>query len=369
MNILYLTNIPTPYRVDFFNELGKFCTLTVLYERRSAENRNTKWLNNKANNFRAHFLKGMKFGADSSLSFDVIEWIKDRSFDLVVIGGYSTPTGMLAINYLKLKKIPFVLNVDGGLVKKDNFVKYFIKRYFISSANFWLSPGSNATEYLIHYGAKKSKTYEYPFSSVKDNDVLTVEKLKTVDKIALRNEIGIKEEEVILTVGQIIHRKGIDVLIEAAKETREVGFYIVGGEQTREYQNMLDEWNIKNVYFVGFRDKNELNKYYLAADLFVLPTREDIWGLVINEAMSKGLPIITTDRCVAGLELIENGVNGYLVPSEDSIKLKQTIESLIYDEDAINKISINNLLKIRNYTIESMAKVHLDILNKILESR
>ena len=105
MNILYLTNIPTPYRVDFFNELGKFCTLTVLYERRSAENRNTKWLNNKANNFRAHFLIGMKFGADSSLSFDVIEWIKDKSFDLVVIGGYSTPTGMLAINYLKLKQL------------------------------------------------------------------------------------------------------------------------------------------------------------------------------------------------------------------------------------------------------------------------
>lgn len=55
----------------------------------------------------------------------------------------------------------------------------------------------------------------------------------------------------------------------------------------------------------------------MAADIFVHPTREDIWGLVVNEAMAKGLPVITTDRCVAGLELIKNESVGRIVPVEN----------------------------------------------------
>lgn len=369
MKILFLTNIPTPYRVDFFSELGKLCELTVLYERKTADNRNVKWLNKRANNFNGHYLDGKNVGEDSSFSFEIIKFLKDQTFDLVVIGGYSTPTGMLAINYLKLKKIPFVLNIDGGLIKKDNLIKYCIKKYFISSASYWLSPGSSATEYLVHYGAKKNKTYEYPFTSIKEDDILTEYDLKKIEKSAVRDEIGITEKKVVITVGQIIHRKGIDVLIESAKKTKDIGFYIIGGEPTKEYQNMVDTWNLQNIHFVGFKTKSELDKYYLAADLFVLPTREDIWGLVVNEAMSKGLPIITTDKCVAGLELIKDGINGYIIPSEDSNKLKQAIENIIYDENALNRISVNNLIKIKKYTIESMVEAHIDIFNKILESR
>ena len=64
--------------------------------------------------------------------------------------------------------------------------------------------------------------------------------------------------------------------------------------------------NLKNVYFIPFQNSDIIELYFKAADLFVFPTREDIWGLVINEAMANALPIITTDRCVAGLELIEN---------------------------------------------------------------
>ena len=65
--------------------------------------------------------------------------------------------------------------------------------------------------------------------------------------------------------------------------------------------------------------KPELATYYQAADLFVFPTREDIWGLVINEALSFGLPVITTRKCVAGVEMIKEGVNGSIV-SEDNVE-------------------------------------------------
>ena len=63
-----------------------------------------------------------------------------------------------------------------------------------------------------------------------------------------------------------------------------------------------------------FMRKDQLKEYFLISDLFILPTKEDIWGLVMNEAMGYGLPVITTDKCIAGVELITDEINGYIVP-------------------------------------------------------
>ena len=103
-------------------------------------------------------------------------------------------------------------------------------------------------------------------------------------------------------------------------------------------------------------------------DEIVFPTREDVWGLVINEAMAYGLPIITTDKCIAGLELIKNGENGYIVPVEDENILYEQMNKLILDEALRKKMGENSLKKIHEYTFETMAKVHMDFLNDYSES-
>ena len=108
--------------------------------------------------------------------------------------------------------------------------------------------------------------------------------------------------------------------------------------------------------------KEKLVQYYKAADLFALPTREDIWGLVINEAMAYGLPVITTDKCVAGLELVEDGVNGYIIPTEDSEILADRIQKVLQKDTA--QMGARSLEKIRNYTIENMVKAHIQIFEK-----
>lgn len=93
--------------------------------------------------------------------------------------------------------------------------------------------------------------------------------------------------KVVLTVGQFIHRKGFDVLLEAWKDcSKDAELYIVGAEPTEEYQRIKEELELNNAYFVGFKTEDQLKQYYKAADLFVLSTREDIWGLVVNEAMA-----------------------------------------------------------------------------------
>ena len=137
----------------------------------------------------------------------------------------------------------------------------------------------------------------------------------------------------------------------------EVGIYIVGGEPTEEYLQLREKYNLKNVYFCGFMEPEELEKYYILSDLFVLPTRKDAWGLVINEAMAKGLPVITTNRCVAGLELITDDSIGQIIPVGDAHKLALAISKQI--ETISNERSNLVLNRIKEFTVEQMAQVHL----------
>ena len=118
----------------------------------------------------------------------------------------------------------------------------------------------------------------------------------------------------------------------------------------------------QQVQFIGFKKKEELKEYYVAADLFCLQTRGDVWGLVINEAMATGLPVITTDKCGAGLELVQNGREGFIVAAENYHKVAAAIQKIIDNDDMRRMMATNSLLKINNYTIKKMAKAHYSAL-------
>ena len=147
---------------------------------------------------------------------------------------------------------------------------------------------------------------------------------------------------------------------------RDIGVYIIGGNPNEKYLSIKNENQLDNVHFLEFKNSHDLEEYYKIANIFVLPTREDIWGLVINEAMAKGLPIVTTNKCVAGLELVENEKNGFIVPVDNEEELKKAIEKIINNKKLQETMSNNNIEKIKSYTIENMAKVHIKIFENII---
>ncbi|PWX43937.1 hypothetical protein CYK83_12240 [Clostridium perfringens] len=151
-----------------------------------------------------------------------------------------------------------------------------------------------------------------------------------------------------MSVGQFIYRKGLDVLLEAWNyiDNDNVHLLIIGeGEKKSEYKKIIQDNNYNNVSIMNFMDKRTLFRYYKACDLFVLPTREDIWGLVINEAMACGLPIITTDKCIAGIELIEDYKNGFIIPTDNSKELSKKLNKLISNKNLCEQMSKNNIKK------------------------
>ena len=360
---MFISNVPSPYRVAFFNELGKHCLLTVLFEKSTSDERDESWKKYSFDNFSGIIMNGKSVNTDSAICFDVIKYLKCLDYDEVICSDFSSPTGILAVNYMRRKKISYYLEADGGFPGVSTGLKYHLKHAIIKGAKGYFSTSDSLDEYFLMYGAKMSQLIRYPFSSVYDSDVLS-ELMSESDKKNLRQELSIPEDRVLIAVGQFIYRKGFDLLIEATKELpSDVGVYIVGGSPSQELLDVKEKNNLCNLHFLQFMDKANLFRYYQAADAFVLPTREDAWGLVVNEAMACGLPVVTTDRCGAGVTMIEEGISGYVVPVNDKQQLAAALVRLARLEDAkLREMGQKAIEEARKYTIETMVEAHLNIL-------
>lgn len=378
MKIWYITNLPAPYTVEFFNELGKMCSLKVIYERRSASDRDEKWKTDEnSKSFSEFFLKGKNVGGENSVGLGLIKFFKknckEDKPDAIIFGDYGTYSSMLGIMYLKRRHIPYVISTDGGFPNyEEPSFKTRLKRSLIGGASWWFSSGGETNNYLEYYGAQKGKITQYPFTSLRESDILD-EVVGEEIKTAIRAELGMPNGRIFIGVGQFIKRKGWDVLIKAFERIRkdlgDISLYIVGGEQ--ELLEGLFEKEVPNgIFVVPFLTKIELYRYYKAADCFVLPTREDIWGLVVNEAMAAGLPVITTNRCNAGIELVHDGVNGYLVESDNDETLRIAMETVLeLSGKTIHDMGRMSLQFIREYTYDNMAKAYIDGLEKYISEK
>ena len=367
MKILFLTNVPAPYRVRFFNELARYCDLTVVYEKDRSDERDKSWTESIRDGYRTVVLRGLRTAADSAFSPGILKYLKKDRFDLVVICGIASPTQMLAIQYCQLRGIPYAIEGDGAFPKSGRGIREQLKRYLIRKACLCFSTCEMHDDYYRLYGAREETIVRYPFTSVDAADVRRAP-VSPEEKTRLKRELNMTEETVFLAVGQFIPRKGFDILLEAARQLpKDVGIWIVGGEPTEEYLQMQKDWDLSQVHFVPFMTKQKLARYFEAADAFVLPTREDIWGLVVNEAMAYGLPVVTTTRCNAGLELVSPGENGYLTEPGDADGLARALEQLLTRDR--KEMGRKSLETVRNYTLEKMAERHGALFSQYVEEQ
>lgn len=361
--VLFITNIPAPYRIDFYEVLGKYYDLTVLFEAKRAPGITFNWKEDGIKNFKAIFLKEGEI-EEKKIDWKVLRFLRKVNYDYIVVTNYAYFTEMIALLSLKLRHIPYYYELDGAMIGYgESKMKHLFKSFLLQGAKGYISPSYMSDDYVKYYAGKDVKIHRYPFSSLSDADILP-NALSLLEKQTLRQKLGIKEPKMILAVGQFIHRKGFDVLMEAAKDMdKNIGIYIVGGKPTEEYLDLQRKFNLTQVHFEGFKTKDELADYFKAADLFVHPTREDIWGLVINEAMAYGLPVVTTNKCVAGMELIAD--KDCLIDTDSPEQLKVIMDKLMADDERRADIAIHNLRKITNYTVEKMAEAHIKVFENL----
>lgn len=346
--VLYLTNIEVPYRVRFFNELAKHCDLTVLYEKRTFEYRNQTWAQSEQVNHSRKYLKREK------LFFSGILKHLRCEYDTIIVGCYNSPVQMLAMLYMRLKKMPFVINLDGEPFLEGSGLKSRMKRFVLSGAQSYLVAGKKAAQSLKKVVGKKP-VVPYFFSSLSEEEI----------KRNARRTDAICRNGTVLVIGQYFGYKGMDVALEAARMSPDLHYKFVGmGSRTELF---TEEHEIpSNVNIIPFLQKEELEKEYLTCGMLVLPSRQECWGLVINEAASFGMPIVSTWGSGAAVEFLADKYPQYLAKPADAGSLYRCITALIASEE---KEQYQEYLKNRAgcYSIEKSARQHCLALGLCME--
>ena len=368
MKVFVLTTITAPYRVNLFNELGKKCDLTVCFEqKRDLVERNDEWYKNKYSNFKFITLKKWDKSL-KTIKWDVFKYLKETNPDIVLAYEYSTLTSLIMMSYCKVKKIPYLINCDGA-IPSNSIIRTMIKKHYIKNAVAYFGNGESAKNYYLKYNGKIEKLIPYKFSNYFKKDILS-NPVSLKEKERLRKELKLNGKKIFLSIGRFEYLKGFDLLFEVSKNLKEDEQFVIigGGPLEEEFKKTIMTQNIKNICIVPYMDKEELIKYYDACDAFVFPTRRDIWGLVVVEAMSRGLPVISSNASMAGIELIINNENGFVFENDNLDELNASIKQIAsMDEKKLYKFGQKSIDIIKDYNIETMAKDHYNALKKIYD--
>lgn len=176
---------------------------------------------------------------------------------------------------------------------------------------------------------------------------------------------GAGEKIEVVYVGQLIQRKGLDLLLDAIapllRQSWRLSLSIVGtGEEASNLRKQAVALGINDrVNFEGSLQANAIPSKLRKAHLAVLPSRWDGWGLVANEALSAGVPVIVSDRCGAA-DLIQNGRNGYVFRSEDVVDLRNCLEDFLTRENDWPRFKHNAAVIGRSLSAETAASYFLD---------
>ena len=364
--ILVTTNI-APYRLRWAEELSKYYQVSIYYSKEKEKDYWDNFLKNSSNKCNIIKMNNKKDDDSDPLCFDVIDIIKENKDSFIIFDGYGPKTNLLGLTYCKLKGIDNFVNVDGyPTERKKSIIKEIVKRFVISTLckNFFCS-GKAAKDYLISYGANKEKVFIHNFSSITKDSIIN-KPLEKEEKNKIRKQLGIDYEgKIVLGVGRFIPLKRFEDLINAVKKCKkECRLYLLGGKPTNSYLELIKDTD--RIHFIDSVPPEEVDKYYKMADLFVLPSETDVWGLVINEAMANGLPVIASDSVVGAKSLIDG--NGYIFKTYDVDELSKDIE-LCLDESSFNKMALRSLEIIKDYTIEGMVVKQDSVINNCLIRR
>lgn len=295
--------------------------------------------------------------------------------DIVLSGSYYTISDNVIISLCKKYKKQFVLLMDGfephRIEEKENWLKFWQKKRIMKNTAYIWGNGTVCQEYFSRrFGYSKERII---------NQCLTVD----VEQIAslwekrdelcqkIRDKYGISSKDhVIMYSGRFVRIKNVELLIRAMaglKNMEQYTLLIVGdGEKKSDYEMLSKELGVKLCVTGFIQEQKKLFEFYYSADCLVLPSVYDPWGLVINEAMSARLPVICTTYCGAGMDLIRDGWNGYVVKSLEPSEMADCIENCVVNKQEWGE---NSWKLIQNWTFSKSAENFRVLLQRLSQEQ
>ena len=364
--IVLLTNIPSPYRVDLFDYMQRNLTeyeFHVIYTSRMEDNRLWNIDENKMRN--SHVLKSRVLKIRKKLDDRYVHLpgnvgilLSELKPDLV-IGFEYNPAALQSFFWCKLHKVGFIHLTDGTLNSEKTFgkVQKLSRKIIIPNADASIASSTKAKEKLLAWGAKKESIFE---------SLLTVD---TVPFVKTEKAFGGNK---ILYVGSMIPRKGVDLLLNALQfvdvnyELRIVGNGSI--EEVNALKKQAKDLGIENkITWCGFQTGDALVEEYRQAAVFVLPTREDCFGLVLLEALSARTPIVASKYADGAYDIVKNGVNGFIVDPEDGKTMGKAIESILKNISLQKQFSDNCISEISKFSFKEVSKGYVNAIKYVSE--
>jgi len=265
--------------------------------------------------------------------------LADNRFDAIWIHGYGTPYNLYAMMLAKSLGLTVLLTDEAHARSRvrgaaDELKAKAVFAIVRNCVDRFLTIGSANREYLISRGLSAKKMFLFPYaidnSWFKPKDAGS----RGTAKEKLLAELGAESpRSVVLFASKLIRRKRCADLVGAFARLnldsvvpRPLLVLVGDGEDRENVLGLIDRHNLKNdVKFLGFRNQSELPLLYQAADVFVLPSDSEPWGLVINEAMIAGCAVISGDEVGSAYDLIKEGENGYVFPAGDIDALSEKL--------------------------------------------
>jgi len=373
----FYTNIPTPYQLDFFNALSENFDLHVVFYAKEESNRQWK-LNMENLPYSITILKDaslvkplLKFDHSYHFSWYIFKTIWNDTAPFIIVGGtYHAPNVFftLLLGKLKRKKIAFF---SEKIPPENSFIRKIIKKIFLLPIKYW-------ADYLITVGKEVAESYKFydinlphiilPYNI--DNQLYNKESLSKNKLDELSKTFKPNNETILLSSGALIHRKGMDILIDAfllldPEIQKHIKLIIIGDGLEKQILTKKIDGN-HNIILAGFKEKEEIPYYFAIADIFVFASRYDGWALVINEAFAAGLPVIASNATGAAREWIQHNINGYLVNESSPKQYADYIRNLIKNPELCKSMGKINLQIAAENSSKKLSKNLEGFISKIL---
>ena len=375
MKVGFITNLRAPYRTLQLNEYSSIedIKLTAYYTDKPNENRKWKIANNIK--FKEVDLRGYKLFKDYGyLNNGLINIVRNN--DVVILGCYEQTTYILLSILCRIFNKPYILSFDGigtdRIVDSENKFKKFLKKIVINGARYIMGNGKVSKEYF-------SKVFNYDGGKIY-NQYLTVDtetinelyKNREVYRQQYRKALNIeKDEKVLIYSGRLISVKNVKAVIRALAELGDEKITLLitgGGELESEVKEMANILNVKVIVTGFIREQQQLFKHYFAGDALILPSTYEPWGLVINEAMAAGLPVIVSKLCGCSMDLVEAGKNGYLIDPYNINDISEKI-SKVFRDNNLQIMGDESKKLISSWTFKSSKENLNIILKKIYDTK
>jgi glycosyltransferase involved in cell wall biosynthesis len=283
-----------------------------------------------------------------------------RGYTLLILGGWAEPTFLLLWTLAQLKRMRVAFWVESTLNDLARTTwRESLKRLMLRRAAGVIVPGQNAAAYCEWLGVPRTRIFTAPNAV---NTTYFKQQAKTLlpQRDELRRELGL-DGVVIVFIGRMVEAyKNVSVLIRAQQQLEACGqnanLVLIGeGEDRAEYERLAHVLKVHSIRFIDFLNHDALCRYYAAADIFVLPSRSETWGFVLNEAMEFGLPLVVTPAVGAAPDLVKDGENGLIVPTGDVDALANALARLVTDSDLRRKMGAASQQRIAAFTPEIWA--------------